>query len=73
MPIADFLQGQSFDSDTLRAMNFAFKDICAALGQTDRTDEATGVVAIRLIQLAKAGERDAGRLAAAVLTSLRAN
>ena len=73
MPIADFLQGQSFDSDTRRAMNSAFGDIRAALGLTDRTDQATGVVAMRLIQLAKAGERDAERLAAAVLISLRAS
>jgi hypothetical protein len=72
MPIADFLDGESFDPEALGAMNAAFKDICTTVGLNDKSDKATELVARRLIRLAKAGERDAERLRTAVLASLRA-
>jgi hypothetical protein len=53
-------------------VNSAFGDICAALGLTATSDQATEVVARRLIGFARAGKRDAGRLRTAVLDSLRA-
>ena len=72
MPIADFLDGELFDPEALGAISSAFKDICATVGLSDKSDKATELVARRLIRLARAGERDAGRLRTAVLASLRA-
>jgi len=58
MPITPFLDGNTFDPETRRAMGVAFEVGCAALGLADRGDPANGIVAKRIIELARAGERN---------------
>ncbi len=52
-------------------MSAALDDVLAALGLKDKNDDLTIVVARKIIELAKAGERDPERLKAATLKSLR--
>ncbi len=72
MPIRPFLTDHSFDPDTLRIMGTAFERACAALGLADKCDRATELVAHRVLDLVKRGERDPERLKAAVVKSFRA-
>jgi len=48
-------------------MGVAFERACGALGLADVTDSMTQVVAIKIIEVAMTGERDAGRLYDAVM------
>ncbi|HUI98179.1 MAG TPA: hypothetical protein VLX44_20685 [Xanthobacteraceae bacterium] len=68
MPIAPHLDDPaSFDPEVTRAMGVAFERACGALGLADVTDSMTQVVAIKIIEVAMTGERDAGRLYDAVM------
>jgi hypothetical protein len=68
MPISRFLNGQHPDPETRRLMmGVAFEIARAAVrlaGRTDLTDEA---IAARIIELAKAGERNPNVLCEAAL------
>jgi hypothetical protein len=71
MPICRFLNGQYLDSETRRLMGVAFEIAHAAVrnsGRADLTDEA---IAARIIELAKAGERDPNVLCEAALNAGR--
>jgi hypothetical protein len=52
-------------------MGVAFEMACIALGLTDRGDSANSVVAKRIIELAKAGERNPDLLCEGVLKEFR--
>jgi hypothetical protein len=71
MPITPFLNGHNFDPETKRVMGIAFVMTCTALGLIDRDDSANGVVAQRIIELAKAGERNPDLLCERALLLLR--
>jgi CRP-like cAMP-binding protein len=73
MPIRQFLSSERFDPDTTRIMGVAFEMACVALGLAGRGDIAKAVVAEKIIELAKAGERDANILCGHSLNELRAN
>jgi hypothetical protein len=62
MPIRPHLDGQKFDSETIRVMGLAFEMALVALRLADRGDLANEVLARRIMDLAKAGERDPERL-----------
>ena len=68
MPIRTHLDGQKFDSETIRVMGLAFEMALVAL----RGDLANEVLARRIMDLAKAGERDPERLCEGVLHEFRA-
>jgi hypothetical protein len=71
MPLRRFLERDAvFGPDDLEAMTAAFDQTLHKLGLKDRTDAATAIVARKLIELAKRGERDPAKLCAAVLKSL---
>ena len=71
MPLLRFLERDAvFGPDDLTAMTAAFEQALRELGLTDRTDAATAIVARKVIEVAKQGERDPARLCAAVLKSL---
>ena len=72
MPIAPYLGGHRFDSETTRVLGVAFEMTRAALRLADRDDPATEMVAKKIIELANAGERDADRLCELALNELRA-
>ena len=67
MPIRSHLNGQRFDSETMRLMGLAYEMTLISLRLVDRGDIANNVVAQKLIELAKSGERDPERLCEAVL------
>ena len=52
----------SLDPGVTLAMGVAFERACSSLGLADTTDSMTQVVAIKIIEVAKTGERDAVRL-----------
>ena len=72
MPIRAFLDGHStFDAETIQTMSQALADTLTALGLVGKSDDLTIIVALKIIELAKTGERDRARLTAAALKSLR--
>jgi hypothetical protein len=71
MPIKSFLNGTKLDRKTTRVMEAAFEATLAALGLVDRPDLANEVVAQRIIELAKQGERNPELLRDRAIESLR--
>jgi hypothetical protein len=67
MPLRSRLNGQRFDPETLRVMGLAYESARIALHLADRADIANDVIAHKIIQLAKGGERDPERMCDAVL------
>ena len=62
------LKGHGFDPETARLLGLAFEMALVALQHADRVVSPTrDVVAQKIIELAKAGERDPGRLCDAAL------
>ena len=64
--IIPFLQDDAFDPDALRAMSTALEDVCRML-KVDHDQGAREVMAVRIIELARRGERDPERLSDRVL------
>jgi hypothetical protein len=58
MPISQFLGNSKFDPETKRIVGLAFEMTRLALGLADRGDIANEMIAKRIIELAKAGERN---------------
>jgi hypothetical protein len=71
MPIRPFIDGQSFEPETIKSMSEALAGALAALGLKDKNDDLTIVVAKKIIELARNGEHDPEQLRSAVLKSLR--
>jgi hypothetical protein len=71
MPITIFLEGQQFDSETKRVMGVAFELTRAALQLTERDDLIVGIIAKKIIELARAGERNQDLLCERTLQDLR--
>jgi hypothetical protein len=63
MPIRFHLNGHRFDPETLRLMGLAYEMALVALQRTVGTaNPIRAAVAQKIIDLAKAGERDPGRM-----------
>jgi DNA-binding FadR family transcriptional regulator len=71
MPINRLLDNAAFDPAAITALRDAYEGACAALQLADRTDPLTEVVAKRIIEHARRGERDPSRLCAVVLKELQ--
>ena len=72
MPIRAYLYGHRFDPETTRLMGIAFEMALVALQRTDGIVNPThDAVAKKIIELAKAGERDPEHLCDAALQALR--
>jgi hypothetical protein len=71
MPIRFHLNGQRFDPETIRVMGLAYELALISLRLFDRGGIANDVVASKIIEHAKAGERDPERLCEAVLQQWR--
>jgi len=72
MRITQFLDDDTkFDAETKRVMRVAFEMAWVALGLTDTDDQANHIVAKRIIELAKAGERNPDILCEKALKGLR--
>jgi hypothetical protein len=59
--IIPFLQDDAFDPDALQAMSTALEEVCRTL-QVDGDQCAREAMAVRIIELARRGERDPKRL-----------
>ena len=73
MPIRSHLNGHKFDPETMRLMGLAYEMTRKSLRLVNRGDIANNVVARKIIELAKFGERDPERLCEAVLNHWRAD
>ena len=58
MPIRSYLEGAAFDPEAIRVMTEAYEDVCRTLDLVNRNDPITEMVAKRIIEIAKLGERD---------------
>jgi hypothetical protein len=73
MPITQFLDGFKFDPEAKRVMGVAFEMTRAALRLTDRDDPVIAIVAKKIIELAKEGERNPDLLCERALNDLPAS
>jgi hypothetical protein len=71
VPLYRLLQEGTFDPDAVAAMSAAFEEACRALGLAERTDPLRDLVAQKVIDCARAGERDPVRLRESVLKAIR--
>ena len=56
------IQNVSFDDETMRVMGEAFDRVCDALGNFGEGVTVREIIAKRIIEVAKMGERDQSRL-----------
>ena len=64
--IIPFLQDNAFDPDAVRGMSIALEEVCRKL-QLNGDQAAREAIAVRIIELARRGERDPERLSDRVL------
>jgi hypothetical protein len=70
MPITPFLNGEHFDPETQRVMGVAFEAARASFHLSDVSDRVAGIVAKKIIELAKAGEHNPDLLCERALADL---
>jgi hypothetical protein len=71
MPITEFMSGFRPDPETRRLMGLAFELTRVTLRLSDREGPLIQLVADRIIELAKTGERNPERLCDLALASIR--
>ena len=71
MPIRPLLRDGAFSPEDITALAAAFEDTLLALGVRDRQHPTVILVAKRVIELARQGERNPALLRDAVLKSFR--
>jgi len=71
MAIYRLLQQGAFDDRTVKVMATAYEASLQELGLTDRKDPITEMVATKIIEIARLGERDPVRLRELALKDLR--
>jgi hypothetical protein len=71
MSISSYLDGEQFDRETQRIMGLAYELTRAALRISNQDDIAPEIIAKKVIELAKGGERDLERLCDYALANLR--
>jgi hypothetical protein len=70
MSLTPYLKGGVFQPQQIEAMTTAFEAVCRTLQLVDRDDPLTEIVARRVIDVARTGERDPDRLRELVLMNL---
>jgi hypothetical protein len=71
VPIIPLLQGRAFGPEEIKIMSTAFQAALNALGSMDRADPLNELVAKKIIEIARTGERNPGRLRDRALKSLQ--
>ncbi len=71
MPIGPFLNGERLDPETRRVLGIAFEMVCIALRTEDSDDFVKQAIANKIIDLARAGERNPDLLCEQVLKDIR--
>jgi hypothetical protein len=72
VPLYRLLQNSAFDPDTVAAMSAAFEETCRMLGLAERTDPLCNLVAQKILDCARTGERDPNRLRECALKAINA-
>ena len=67
VPIRAHLSGGTFEPQDIEAMSLAFEEVCKVLEIQRGTTHEREVVAVRIIELCRRGERRPARLAERVL------
>jgi len=62
MPIYRLLKRETFNPEVATLLGGVFEDVLRTLGLVRRVDAATELVAEKIIELARTGERDPDRL-----------
>ena len=71
MPITPFINGEQFDPETRRVLGVALEMTCLALRTGDCDDGVKEAIAIKIIELAKTGERNPDLLCEQALKDIR--
>ena len=71
MPIRQFLNGKRFDPETTRVLGVAFELVRIALRTEEGDDFVKQAIAEKIINLAKAGERNPDILCEQALSDIR--
>jgi hypothetical protein len=71
MPITPYLNGVRFDLETRRKLGVALEIVCIALRTGDCDEDVKQAIATKLIELAKAGERNPNIMCERVLEEIR--
>jgi hypothetical protein len=71
MPVTPFLNGARFDPEAKRILGVAFEMVCITLRIGDCDDHVKQAIATKIIDLAKAGERNPDLLCERVLDNIR--
>ena len=71
MPIGPFLNGERLDPETRRVLGIAFEMVCIALRTEGSDDFVKQAIATKIIDLARAGERNPDLLCEQVLKDIR--
>jgi hypothetical protein len=71
MPITPFLNGERFDPESERILGVAFEMVCIALRIGDCDDGVKQAIASKIIDLAKAGQRNPDLLCEQALKDIR--
>ena len=71
MPITPYLNGERFEPETERVLGVAFEQVCLALQIGASDDDVKQAIANKVIELAKAGERNPDILCERVLEDIR--
>jgi hypothetical protein len=71
MPITPYLNGERFEPETERTLGVAFEQVCIALRIGASDDDVKQAIANKVIELAKAGERNPDILCERVLEDIR--
>ena len=71
VPIIPLLQGRAYGPEDIKVMSTAFEGALSALGLMDRGDPLNELVARKIIEIAKTGERNPSRLRDRALKSLQ--
>jgi hypothetical protein len=71
MPITPYLNGERFEPETKRVLGVAFEQVCIALRIGASDDDVKQAIANKVIELAKAGERNPDILCERALEDIR--
>jgi hypothetical protein len=71
MSIAPYLNGERFEPEIKRVLGVAFEQVCIALRIGASDDDVKQAIANKVIELAKAGERNPDILCERVLEDIR--
>ena len=71
MPITPYLNGERFEPETECVLDVAFEQVCIALRIGASDDDVKQAIANKVIELARAGERNPDILCERVLEDIR--